>query len=336
MNGHKLSSTRQWNRHWQSGEEGGGYPPVPVYPSFKDYVPNIMMFDCHYNRNSDIEPYHQSMLCFLDENRIYFDYFNINLWGINKLIIPAHVELQLKDKIYFNTDDLFNQFPTGFHHINMIQTTLTFFGENIDFYELTFDTNYNFDQRYIEYDFTRANINNIELNAYVMNAVGGADTRTYFDTWRLTGHPTPSPKRTNINFETNVNNLVVRKAGHPIFPNILTGMFVPPYEIASVSATYDLNNLYSNSGGIIINGGTGDIFFRANFMTSVSGEGLPALNGITLDANSFPIRYYDNGYVYYSQYEGIDITGMEYISNFILSSDYDDSVLSKIRIYTTY
>ena len=74
MNGHKLSSTRQFNRHWQSGE-GGVYPPVPVYPSFGNYTKNIMMFDTHYLYNNGFTYNFQSMKCFINENRIYFERF---------------------------------------------------------------------------------------------------------------------------------------------------------------------------------------------------------------------------------------------------------------------
>lgn len=341
MNGHKLSSTRQFNRHWQSGEEGGGYPPIPVYPSFGNYSKNIMMFDTHYLYNNGFIYNFQSMKCFINENRIYFEYSIMETHNTNKMIIPAHIELQLKDKFYFNTDDLFNQFPNGFHHINMIKTTFTFFGQDTDCYELTFDTNYDYGERYIEYDFTRAKINNISLNAYVMNAVGGAETRTYFDTWKLVGHPTLSSdnftKRSNINFEKNVEGLVVRKSGHPIYPNILTGMYIPPYDISSLYATYDLNNLYSSSGYLILDGGTGDTFFRANSATSFSGVGVPEFEGITLDAGAFPVGYYEgSNYIYYCQYEGVDLHSVDSLTRFILSSDYDETVLSKVRVYTTY
>ena len=223
----------------------------------------------------------------------------------------------------------------------MIKTTFTFFGQDTDCYELTFDTNYDYAERYIEYDFTRAKINNISLNAYVMNAVGGDETRTYFDTWNLIGHPTLSSdnftKRSNINFEKNVEGLVVRKSGHPIYPNILTGMYIPPYDISSLYATYDLNNLYSSSGYLILDGSTGDTFFRANSATSFSGVGTPEFKGITLDAGAFPVGYYEgSNYIYYCQYEGVDLHSVDSLTRFILSSDYDETVLSKVRVYTTY
>ena len=340
MNGHKLSSTRQFNRHWQSGK-GGVYPPIPVYPSFGNFTQNIIMFDTHYLYNNGLTNNLNSMMCFINENRIYFEYSNMETHNTNKMIIPAHIELQLKDKFYFNTDDLFNQFPNGFHHINMIKTTFTFFGQDTDCYQLTFDTNYEYAERFIEYDFTRAKINIISLNAYVMNAVGGAETRTYFDTWNLVGHPTLSSDnfttKSNINFEKNVEGLVVRKSGHPIYPNILTGMYIPPFNISSLYATYDLNNLYSSSGSLILNGGTGTTFFYGNFSTSFSGVGTPEFEKITLDGGQFPIYYFKDGkYNYYCQYEGVDFQFMNYLTRFILTSDYDETVLSKVRVYTTY
>lgn len=345
MNGHKLSGTRQWNRHWQNGEEGGGYPPIPVYDDFGDFPLNLMFLSLHDVRldgsKIDLNYYLLAGLyCFINENRIYFQYKDYAYLGTytSKFMIPANFELQLKNKIKFNTDDLFNQYPNGFHNITMSQTTLTFFGEDIDFYEVQFDLSAPYQQRYIEFDFTGASINKIELDAYATNG-DTEQTQTYYDTWRFKGVPTrPSfaTKLSNIKFETNLNNYYVGKVSGGLFGNFTNGMFIPPYQLFAFNANYDINNLYNSDG--TFNFILGDIDFLVGNSFNVEANGVPVFNSIGVDAASVPIGYYDSqsNFHYYCQYEGVNVDTFDFFTRFIINSDNNYTSLNHIKISTYY
>ena len=79
MNGHKLSGTRQWNRHWQSGN-GGVIPPVPVYDDFGNYHANVIgiqfgTIDASNPSRYNIEYGNENVfLMFLNENKIFFNH----------------------------------------------------------------------------------------------------------------------------------------------------------------------------------------------------------------------------------------------------------------------
>lgn len=345
MNGHKLSGTRQWNRHWQSGEEGGLYPPVPVYDDFGDFPLNLIYLSLHDVRVNgsriDLNDYLLAGLyCFINEGRIYFsyeDYPYISSYT-SKFMIPANFEIQLKNKIKFNTNDLFNQYPNGFHNITMKKVTLTFFGEDIDFYEVEFDLNATYQQRYIEFDFTGATINNIEVDAYATNG-NTADTKIYYDTWKFKGVPTrPSfgTKLSNIKFESNLNNYYVGKLNSSLYGNFTNGMFIPPYHLFGFNATYDINNLYNSSGGF--NFTLADIDFLVGNSFNIEANGTPSFSSISVDADRMPRGYYDSqsNYHFYCQYEGVDVNLFDFYTRFSINNDEEYTLLNHIKISTYY
>lgn len=348
MQGHKISGTRQWNRHWQSA--GGGVPPVPVYPSFGDLQANILFIQGYipeyYQILSDDRcdlhgGYLDGIFCFLDENRIYFEYMNMLNFNSDRFIIPCNFEVQLKDKAYFNSNDLYAQYPSGFHNVSMRKSTLNFFGEDIEFYELVIDTSHNFDECYIEYDLSRANINNFEADAYVMNATGGDNTRAYFDTWHFAGHPYPPADLYNIHstfkYENSVNNLYVRKTNPHAYPvPTYTGMFMPAYWVFTYYSTYDLNDLYRSYGSFNFSLDLELHLLMANSL-SMEGIGLPPFTSLHVTASNAPRGYYDNGnYIYYCQYEGIDVDTFDYFVYFDMVSNNDDTVLSRVKLSWDY
>lgn len=345
MNGHKLSGTRQWNRHWQSAG-GVGIPPVPAYDDFGNFPLNIMYLSLH-----DVRTYGTSRIylndhflcglyCFINEGRIYFyydDYPYLEQYT-DKFMIPANFELELKNKIKFNTNDLFNQYPNGFHNITMKKVTLTFFGEDIEFYEVDFDLNATYQQRYIEFDFTGATKNKIDLDAYATNGDSN-QTRSYYDTWRFKGvptRPTPYTKKSNIKFETNLNNYFVGELGHSIFGNFTNGMFIPPYHLFGFDASYDINNLYTSYGSF--NFQLVDIDFLVGNSFIVEASGVPPFNQIGVDASNFPTGYYDSqhNFHYYCQYEGVDVDTFNTYTRFSVFNDDDYSILNHIKLSTYY
>ena len=73
MNGHKLSSTRQFNRHWQSGE--GGYTPlIPMHDFTNICISAMRLIEMKNDTTNkyyklDVYPY---MLFLPNYNKIYF------------------------------------------------------------------------------------------------------------------------------------------------------------------------------------------------------------------------------------------------------------------------
>lgn len=341
MNGHKLSNTRQWNRHWQSGEEGGGYPPVPVYPSFADFPCNEVLIPTHYITQGsfgkiNLEVYSHTMHLLLDENRIYIELpplYNPQLYNIReRYVIPKNLEFQLKDKVYFNTDDLFNQYPNGFHHFTMKTSTLTFYGENIEFYEIERDQNYTLNECYIEYNFERATINKENLPVYVYN-IDNDNIRYYYDTWNVIGHPKPSPFDRGFHFDKNVNNLKVKREN-----NVgLTGMFVAPYNIELYYATYDINDMFAPSGSLNVYETGGYVFYRWSGFT-VDGIGSPTFNSLWLNTTTLPSGYYDDQYnwIPYLYYDNVEVsTGTWYAATFDVDNANNETILSNIKFDLT-
>ena len=327
MNGHKISGTRQWNRHWQSGR--GGFVP-PIYQYFGNFPMNILyisLYDIRYAPACQFWGYTlKGLFCFIDENRIYFNYHDSST---EKYLIPAHLVIKLRDKISFSTDDLFTQYPTGFHNITMRQTTLTFFGEDVEFYEVEFDTNEPYDQRYIEYDFTGETINYMQIDAYTESGSTNP-TRTYFDTWRFTGIPTrPSPytKRSNLVFEDNLSNYYVGKIGE--FGVAINGMFMPPYHIFSYDLSYDLNDLYANNGSFNFTL-EGEIVFFAGNSLIIEATGSPAFNSVILD----PVV--GGNYTGDILYENSDVTWLDLFVRFNIDSSNSYSILDHIKMSTYY
>ena len=339
MNGHKLSGTRQWNRHWQSA--GGFIPPVPVYDDFGDYNANVIgiqfgTIDASNPSRYDInygDP--DSFLIFLNENKIFFNHLTFSFTGIlPKLIIPKHFEFQLKNKVYFNSDDLYQQYPTGFHHITMRTVNITLYGEDVEFYELTLSDyqNYNFDEYYIDYDCSRGTKNVFNFDAYPISVVTDVASTYLFDTWKFKGRPTrptPTTHLSNIRFDENVNNLLVKFNNN----NPMCGMWNPPLAIYSNDVTYDLNDLYLNTGAFNFSFAGAEIWSRSNAFT---------MDGICTPTN------YTNMYIgsylslptyvspdYLIQYDGIDVRDLYYFSAFVVEPN-ADYVFTHMTIESTY
>ena len=345
MRSHQLSTSRRFNRHWQSSGGGkGGLPPVPVYPSFADFGANLLCIGLNCLDPSGVNQVnfhplnYYGMFLFLDENKIFFNQYYYNFWNIDaKIILPKNLEIQLKDKVYFNSDDLYAQYPTGFHNITMKTTTLRFYGEDIEVYEIDLTTGHNFEDYYIEYDMERANINNMIVDGYVMNLVDNAASKYYFDTWSLTGHPVPSPKSSNLKYQNSVNGLIVRNPGHPIYPNALTGIYFPSYLISTFWSTYDLNDLFDSSGDFNFTLGSEYVFFLGNFSNTFTGVGTPAFNSLSLSADNLEVGYWDSGnYYYYMTYDGMDVDGGYYMTHFIVDAETEETVLSEVDIRSNY
>lgn len=343
MQGHKISGTRQWNRHWQS--TGGGVPPVPVYDDFGDFPVNIMYLSLHSVKlngaNIELNDHFLcGLYCFINEGLIYFYYDDYPYleWYTSKFMIPANFELELKNKIKFNTNDLFNQYPNGFHNISMKKVTLTFFGRDIEFYEVEFDLNASYQQRYIEFNFAGASINKIDLDAYATNG-NSKETCTYYGTWRFKGVPTRtsfSLKKSNIKFEDNLNNYYVGEIGHGLFGNFTNGIFIPPFHLFGFNSSYDINNLYTPNGSF--NFPLNDIDFLVGNSFVVEATGSPAFNSIGVDATNFPIGYYDSqfNFHYYCQYEGTDVGLFNTYTRFNIDNDDDYTILNHIKMSTYY
>ena len=362
MNGHKLSGTRQFNRHWQSSElgdgSGGGKPIPPSYPSFSTLVCNFVEIAMEYIYKTGFPvPNQYRIHCtnlsggglglFIDEGLIYFNHYMRKLYGQNdfKYLLPKGLHLEFKDKYYFDSDDLYAQYPVGFHHVQMQTCEIVVGGEIIEMYEFSFDGDYQyndyaFDDYYIEYDFDRAVKNLIRFNTetFNFNTGGEADDYTYLERWIYSGKPTPTGvgdiyTLSNVKFEDYISpSMKLYKAGS------LSKDWFHFSSISTFRSVYDLNNLYNINGNLDISYTSEDDIILSNswYFDYETVPDVPAIY-INVGATLLTNHYEGIDLVYTGFYNGynllqIDGNGM----GALYQTSVSEADLTQLKMYTYY
>lgn len=175
MNGHKLSSTRQWNRHWQNGEEGGSYIPlIPMHDFTNIRTTALRLYKAtagdgtKYYEINDGDIY--NILFLPNYNKIYFNmssYQNPDYHKFDPLILSCNFEININRRS-FKSNTLYNLYqnhPEKFHNVSMSKIKLNFCGVDKDYYMISFNDNtHNPDEYYIDYIWGSANENKIKFN----------------------------------------------------------------------------------------------------------------------------------------------------------------------------
>ena len=276
MNGHKLSGTRQWNKHWQNGEGVGTVvptptPPIPPEPEddFGNNFQNIIgvaITAIKYEGSLGYEMLSSvayGMYFLLNDNRIYFDFTTMHSYYITHhgttdyvLAIPKGLIINFKNNCSFSSDKMFEE--GVFHNITITEDTLDYYGIEIPFYALRFDQETNYEDRYIEYDFDPQSVNKnsiINIGYYVQSPDNTVKTGEVIASWNIKTKPY---KLNYNNHDVGTYKLVFEKEMSPEMivkkQYCRCWLFNFVRLINSEYRSYDLNNLYYSDGSLTFAG----------------------------------------------------------------------------------
>lgn len=256
MRGHKLSQSRQLNRHWQSGDS-----------KMRDF--NYIWLSCYhlisyynYRRITNA-----TILLLPRHNRIYFNmngYQSPDYHIFDPYIFSKDFKIQLAGK-EFSTADLYQTYvdhPEKFHNLMMEEVSMVIAGETISVYRISFtDTSLEPSDYYIEYKWKNTNEENIHFTYYL---TGGDQYLNY----QLVGEKTlnlkpihdyypPYKRQIYSDCETDfihyfTTDYVINNGYYYIADKryyLYSYFFFPEHSVEGGIRKIDINNMYTSYGG---------------------------------------------------------------------------------------
>ena len=258
MNGHKLSGTRQFNRHWQSGEEGGYTPLIPMHDFTNIRISAMRLIEMSNDATNkyyklDVYPY---MLFLPNYNKIYFymlDYQYSYGHCFEPLIISCNFVFQINKRKYSSNDlyNLFQNHPEKFHNVSMSKVQLNICGEIKYYYMITFnDSTHNPEDYFIDYVWGSSNVDKIDLQANMVcyNENFDARVKTFYNISAYPFHKFESSINYNMYEHCGIDHLFSsnQKIQLGTYANYI---IVPEVTITgSVTTGMDINDLFNTNG----------------------------------------------------------------------------------------
>lgn len=261
MNGHKISTTRQLNRHWQSGVR-----------KMRDF--NYIWLSCYHLVTHETagagELYKEidlmKILLLPRNDRIYFPmtgYNSPDYHVFDPYILSKDFKLQISGK-EFSTADLYQTYvdhPEKFHNLSMDEINVDIAGETIPYYRISFtDDTLEPSDYYIEYTWKDTNEENIHFTYYL---VGGDQYLNYQLVGQKTLNLKPihdyyAPQRYQIysDCETDyihylTTDYLISRSHYYIGTkryNLYSYFFFPECSVEGGMREIDINDLYTSGG----------------------------------------------------------------------------------------
>lgn len=259
MQGHKLSGTRQWNRHWQSA--GGGLSPVLPMRDFTDIRLGCMRLQTYTTLYGDhfYDMQNDTILLLPNYNKIYFN-MSSSTHRFEPIVMSVDFELHINGR-NFKSNDLYNLYtshPERFHNVSISKDTFKLCGQNVFFYVITFnDTTHNFDEYYIDYTWGSSNKTEIDFNMKVvgyddnydcsLNQYNGLKAYPFHTTY--SDHQFYAHSGIDETFAIQTNLLVNNRYMDGQYKYVYNYIVLPEADIqGALRSGFDINDVFNSNG----------------------------------------------------------------------------------------